>query len=189
MAGRLSDIGAKAVAAAARRGAAGSAPASGARGFTLIELMVVVTIVSVLSIGAALSVGGAGRLLQAGGQAGPAAQGERLARALERGRDAALFGRRRAGLQPLGGGWQLRLLDAVADRWGTLQSAEMPGIEITWTVAGQSYAPPDAAPEGAPPIRILADGRLTPFSLRLRGGGQGLTCRATDMADVTCTAF
>jgi len=150
--------------------------------------MVVVTIVSVLSVGAILAIGGGGRLLP-GAQPGDLAEQEnRLARALALGRDTALFGRREAGLQPLESGWQVTTYDPTAARWTPILSETVPGMSLGWTVAGQVYPAPGAARDRAPPVRILADGRLTAFSLRLRVERQSLTCRATGVSDLRCGA-
>lgn len=150
--------------------------------------MVVVTIVSVLSVGAILAIGGGGRLLPGAQPGDLTGQDQKLAQALARGRDAALFGRRQAGLQPLDTGWQVTTYDPADERWIPVLSQKVGGASLAWRVAGQVYPAPGAAPEGAPPVRILSDGRLTAFSLRLRAESRSLTCRATGVSDLQCGA-
>ncbi len=148
--------------------------------------MVVVTIVSVLSVGVLLGVGGGSRLMP-GTQAGDVQRhGDALGLLLERGRDTALFRRQPAGLQPLRSGWVLVGYDARTEGWTHLQPVHQTGAAAEWTVAGRAYPAPATQPGTAPPIRIRADGGVTPFSLRLGAAGSRLTCRVDGASALRC---
>lgn len=164
-------------------------PVAAAPGFTLIELMVVVTIVAVLSVGALLGFGGGSRLLPGARGADPAAEGQRLVRTLARARDMALFGRQSAGLRPLAAGWQVALYDPAQDSWRTALSIDAEGVSLAWRIAGTAYAPTGAGEEALPPpIRVLPDGRMTPFSLRFGSGRASLTCSGERLGELRCAA-
>ncbi|MCC5963602.1 MAG: GspH/FimT family pseudopilin [Rhodobacteraceae bacterium] len=161
-----------------------SAPAAPPRGFSLIELMVVITIVSVVTVGAALSFGsGAALTPQA-----RSADAERAARAFESAmrvaQDRALFGARVTGLRPQADGWQIVMRDADGT-WQTRQGTRWSALGFDWQVNGASIAPGSAE---APVIRVLPDGRVTPFRLRMQGRAGGWQC-APEGAGVTCAAL
>ncbi len=161
-----------------------SAPAPPPRGFSLIELMVVITIVSVVTVGAALSFGSGTALTPQARSADPERAARAFERALREAQDRALFGARVTGLRPQADGWQVVMRDADGV-WQARQQAHWSALGFDWQVDGATIAPGSAE---APVIRVLPDGRVTPFRLRMQGRAGGWQC-APDGAGMTCAAL
>ncbi|MEQ9261379.1 MAG: prepilin-type N-terminal cleavage/methylation domain-containing protein, partial [Roseovarius sp.] len=124
------------------------------RGFTLIELVVVVTIVSVMSLGVVLGFGGGASLLPGVRASDPVAQARRFEQAMTEARDMALFGRDLMGVQPLATGWEVLRYDADAELWQPVARAGPLEMPLAWSIAGLPYpAPPERVPGAVPPIR------------------------------------
>lgn len=149
--------------------------------------MVVVTIVSVMSLGVVLGFGGGANLLPGVRASDPAGQAQRLEQAVANGENMALFGRETIGLQPLSSGWELLRFDAAAEAWEPVERSGPLELPLAWTIAGVPYpAPPERFEGTAPPIRLLGDGRLTRFSLRLGADEGGRICRAAIPGGFAC---
>ncbi|MCC6303855.1 MAG: GspH/FimT family pseudopilin [Rhodobacteraceae bacterium] len=151
----------------------------GGRGFTLVELVVVVAVLAVLATAVTLT----GGFARAGGAA--EAAGAAFARAVAAARDRALARGEATGLGPLALGWQVMAPDGKGG-WAALgPPGRAPGV--AWTVAGVALRPaPDADP--APPaILFLPDGRGTPFTLAIADGRAQLSCRTDGWEAPQCT--
>lgn len=157
------------------------------RGFSLIELVVVVSIVSVMSLGVIMGFGGGAQLLP-GVRAGDAGgQAQRFEAALSNAAQSALFGRKTMGLQPLSTGWEVLRYDAVSDAWQRVDRSDALQMPVAWSIAGLPYPAPATRTLGTePPIRILGDGRMTQFELRLGTQEEARLCRATRLAQLSC---
>lgn len=143
----------------------------GGRGFTLVELLVVIAVLAVLAVAVTLN----GAFARGGSAAERAAAG--FDRALALARDRALALRATQGLAPLVDGWQLMAPDPDGSGW---VAAGAPGAApgAAWTVAGQPFRPVAGAAPEAPVVLFLPDGRGTAFALRLPDGAGGLACRS-----------
>lgn len=152
-----------------------------ARGFTLVELLIVVTIIAILSMGVGMTAGGV-FARSGGGQAA-----ERLTGGVARLRDTALLGRGVAGLYPRPDGWiAARRAGEDWQRDGT--GLRLSGVSLAWEVAGQTYLPGivDPGTDEAPPIQFAPDGDSTPFALTILSGGTRRACQAPAGGGLTC---
>lgn len=150
-----------------------SATGRATEGLTLIELVVVVAILGLLALPVMMRFGGGGAF---GGQP-PAA---RVVAALEADlahlRDQALLGRQVLALAPRETGWS----------GGSSRSAEVEGLRLVWRIEAPASAEPPARGE-PPPVRILPDGRATPFELRIEAAGAApVNCRFDGWEGLTC---
>ncbi|GAB4267536.1 MAG: hypothetical protein Kow0013_17580 [Pararhodobacter sp.] len=152
---------------------------SGDAGFTLVELLVVVTIVSILAVG--VWVRGSGLL---GRSAASAAQ--RFVMDVERLRDGALLGRVQTGLYPLAGGWQRARRDPEG-RWHPEgRVVEAGGAALSWWVAGAPFLPPltRPVPGQLPAITFATDGGGRAFAVQFGPGGP--RCATDGWGTPTC---
>ncbi|MCB1396379.1 MAG: prepilin-type N-terminal cleavage/methylation domain-containing protein [Rhodobacter sp.] len=156
----------------------------GSAGFTLVELLVVVTIISILALGAGLSAGGLfGRTANT-----VQAQGQALAGAVTGARDAALLGRSMRGLWPRQDGWQIVRRDGEGGWTPEGRAASLRGISVSWTIAGRPFLPALVAPAAdvTPPILFGADGGGIRFSVALNGGTGRVTCDTDGWGALAC---
>lgn len=137
------------------------------RGFTLLELLITVTILAILSVGAVLALG-----------RGPG-----------RDSDMALFRQTHAQMRMLAiAGQQVRGL-RIEPRGMTVAEYgpsgwSMAQTRISWARrAALSIAFADQGAVDDPQILFLPSGRSTPFSLSFAGGGQ---CRSDGWSTLTC---
>lgn len=134
---------------------------AGSAGFTLVELLVVVTIIAILSLGVGLGAGG----LFSRAPSGPAL----LIAAVTEARDGAVLGRAARGLWPRADGWIVVRRDGDG-AWQPMGRAT--GLRgLGWSVAGASWLPGLIAPDpgDTPPILFLPDGGGTGFAVSFDG--------------------
>lgn len=141
-------------------------------GFSLLELIVVITILSILTLGISLSVSG-----RSGAQSleGDLAKFQRHFNDL---RNLAIQGQRPRGLNFGAKGMRMASFDAAQGRW-LMNTAPLPWAGSVVLVG--------VAPTDQPDIVILPDGRISAFELRFTfrdrtgacriDGGQELACR------------
>ena len=153
------------------------------RGFTLIELIVVVSIVSALALALGLATGPLIERNRAGGAAQAAAK---LEREIEAARAHAFHHRRTAGLMPQPRGWAILLRAADGEGWEPAGREGRLGDPVQWQISGAVHMP-GGRPATEPPIRFLADGRATPFRVTFGARGAQL-CETDGMEPFTCRA-
>lgn len=157
---------------------------AGAAGFTLVELLVVVTIVAILALGAGLTGGG----VFSRGAASPASLAEELRGSVAAARDRALLGRMPVGLHPRADGWLLVESDGTGAWRAVGGPVSTRGATLRWEVGGARYLPPLSPPGAmdAPPVRFRPDGGGTAFAVTLSGTGDGRSCRSGGWEAPTC---
>ena len=153
------------------------------RGFTLIELIVVVSIVSALALALGLATGPLIERNRAGGAVQAAAT---LEREVEAARAHAFHHRRTAGLMPEPGGWAVVRRAEDGAGWERAGREGRLGDPVQWQISGAAHTP-TSLPSAEPPIRFLADGRATPFRVTF-GGRAAQLCETDGMEPVTCHA-
>ncbi|MFN7002565.1 MAG: prepilin-type N-terminal cleavage/methylation domain-containing protein [Roseinatronobacter sp.] len=165
---------------------------AGARGFSLIELMVVVTIMSVLTLGVLWGTGAGQSLSPSARASDPARQAQLFKQALGQAVDIAAFTRQPVGLFPKAQGWEV--LRRQAD--GTWVSVGTPGhvegLRLDWQIGARVHLAQAEHDGSAPAIRVLGDGRSTDFSLRfvpMQGSARPHVCDASGGAGVRCGAL
>jgi len=157
----------------------------GAPGFTLIELVAVMTVLSILAL--ALVVGtGAGSLM--GRDRGSAAGG--AARALERAvttaRATAFHTRVPHGLLPRPDGWQMLVRDHDNGVWRAAGEGHAAGLD--WVINGTAHFPTPPLTDTAPrPLIVFAsDGRATPFTVDFHAAPDGFRCTTDGWEGLQC---
>jgi len=153
-------------------------------GFTLVELLVVVTILSVLALGATLGAGG----VFSRGSDSPRSLADSFALAMNSARDRAVLGRRVIGLYPRPDGWLIAQPlgdDATWQPISATVSGLVPGPR--WQIAGQPILPgrtPDLAVP--PPIRVWPDGRSTAVTAWFGARRDQVVCATDGWSEVVC---
>jgi general secretion pathway protein H len=142
-----------------------------ANGFTLIEILVVVTIIAIVTGGALLSFG------LIGGRGGAGRDVERLQSLLIDARDRAELENRDYGVRLLPDGYEFLAFDGGAGRWLPVNDRlfqttrwSMP-LEMDLDVEGRRVVLPREDRQGStlvPDFGVDATGEFTPFELRLR---------------------
>ena len=154
------------------------------RGFTLIELIVVVSIVSALALAVGLAAGPVIDRNRPGSAMQAAAM---LEREIEAARAHAFHHRRTAGLIPQPRGWAVMLRAEDGEGWehaGREGSLDGP---VQWQIAGAAHTP-SGLPAADPPIRFLADGRATPFRVTIGGRAGVQICETDGLEPFACRA-
>lgn len=149
------------------------------RGFSLLEMVVVVAIIATLSVGASLSIG----------TRGGTADAPRLAETYAALRDAALLGQEARGLRLVPGGWQVLLPgDGPEPGWRASGAVQEIRAEARFEGARGPIlpAPPDDRPP-QPDIVFLPDGEVTPFEVVFVTEGSVTACRSRGLAGLACT--
>lgn len=149
------------------------------RGFSLLEMVVVVAIIATLSVGASLSIGARGGMADA----------PRLAATYDALRDAALLGQEARGLQLVPGGWQVLLPDEGEDGPGWRVSGAVQALRAEARFEGARGPILPAPPEGRAPqpdIVFLPDGEVTPFEVVFVSEGAITACRSRGLAGLDC---
>ncbi len=157
-----------------------------AAGFSLIELVIVITIVSVLALTVTLGFATQGRLTGTR-EASPARAAAALEAGVTRARDLAILARAPAGLRPDGDGWEI--LRHEEDGWRRIGGGALPD-RSEWRIDGQLIRGALTTPETdeEPPVRFLPDGRSTPFELRLGPRGAAHRCATSGPEPLECRA-
>jgi len=152
------------------------------RGFTLLEMVVVVAVIAVLSVTATFSVAG-----RSAGEADMA----RFAAAYDRLRDSAILGR------------APQAVSIVEDGWQTLSPAGQENGRTTWQPSGRAQKfrgqarfegasgpilPRDLWRDRTPDLFFLPDGQVTPFDVAFIGNGTVRHCRSAGFSGLICEA-
>lgn len=159
-----------------------------ARGFSLLELLVVLLLIGIILTMATLSVG------PVGNRADSASEAHRLAALLQLAREQAVLQGLEHGLEVSRGGY--RVLAFEDDQWAPLSDTTwrprvLPeGLRLDLAIEGRALALPAEQP-GEPQLLLLSSDEMTPFeiefsdaTLRCRLTGDGLA----DLPPPTCEA-
>jgi|SRR6056297_1670891 len=149
------------------------------RGFSLLEMVVVVAVIATISVGASLSVGARGGVGDA----------PRLSSAYDALRDAALLGQAARALRLVPGGWQVLLPgDGPEPGWRVSGAVQEFRAEARFEGADGPIlpAPPDIRPP-QPDIVFLPDGGVTPFEAVFVTDESVTVCRSLGLAGLDCT--
>jgi len=139
------------------------------RGFTLIEVLVVVTIIAIVTGAALLSLG------LIGGQSGSARDLERLQSLLLDARDRAELENRAYGVRLLADGYEFLVFDTATGRWLPIVDRVFGGarwanpLELELDVEGRRVLlrrEPERDLSSAPDFGVDAAGEFTAFELR-----------------------
>ncbi|MDZ7708815.1 MAG: prepilin-type N-terminal cleavage/methylation domain-containing protein [Roseovarius sp.] len=148
------------------------------RGFSLLEMVVVVAVIATLSVGASLSIG----------PRGETADAPRLASVYDALRDAALLGQARRGLRLVPGGWQVLVpREGAEGGWQTSGAAVKFRSEVRFEGEGGPILPTppdDRLPQ--PDIVFLPDGEVTPFEAVFVTDATITACRSQGLAGLVC---
>lgn len=186
--GRLTD---RPGAGQERRAGPGTRAGAMASGFTLIELVVVVTIVSILSM--TMIIGAGSESLFGGTRSGETARtAQALQDAVTTARSRAFHARQPHGLLPLPQGWVILARDAGTGDWqeaGPVTDAAIAG----WTIDGSTHIPAPDLSTITPQTRLVprvifaTDGRSTPFSASLSDADTQIGCETDGWEALQCS--
>lgn len=138
-------------------------PQPGAAGFTLIELVAVMTVLSILAL--ALVVGtGAGSLIGRDRDNAAGAAARNLESAVNTARATAFHTRVPHGLLPRPDGWQMLVRDRDTGGWRAEGTGRAAGL--SWVIDGTAHFPAPSLPDTPlrPLVVFASDGRATPFT-------------------------
>lgn len=153
-------------------------PATAQAGFTLVELLVVISVLAIVSLGVGLSTGGAFGRNSAGSIA------DELTQNITQTRQQAVLGRVVLGLQPQRNGWQVMQRRGQGD-WQALPGGQAEhSAVLSWQINGARFVP--GAQQATPPILFAPDGRMTPLSLRIAQGGRQVGCAGDGAGSFAC---
>lgn len=158
-----------------------------AAGFTLIELVAVMTIVSILAL--AVIVGtGAGSLMGRERSSAAGSVARDLQTAVNAARDGAFHARLPHGLRPRPDGWQVLVRDRERGGWRPL--GEGHASALNWVIDGIAHFPTPLAADtpARPPVVFAADGRATPFAVEILAGQERLRCATDGWEGLQCTS-
>jgi len=147
------------------------------RGFTLIEILVVVVIIGILAAGAVLSLGviGQDRQLER--------ERDRIVAVTDYLREQAALQNREFGMRVFDGGYEFMSWDTRTALWERVQDDPLlrprtlpPGLETRLLVEGRPVILPQReADRPSPQIMLFSSGDLNSFELTLRRPGTGAT--------------
>jgi general secretion pathway protein H len=149
------------------------------RGFTLVEILVVIVIIGVLAMGAVLS------LRLGGGNRDVTEERDRLLALLDFVRERAELENREYGMRLYQGGYEFVLYDDRAAQWArvegerTLRGRKLPpSLEVTLAVEGRVVVIPNHdAKDLSPQILLFSSGDLNDFDLTVKRRGADLGFR------------
>lgn len=150
-----------------------STPAVRARGFTLIEILVVVTIIAIVTGGALLALG------LIGGQGGSSRDLERLQALLLDARERAELENRDYGVRLVADGYEFLAFDVTTGRWMSIKDRVFGGaswsmpMALELDVEGRRVVlirDGKRKLEPVPDFGVDATGEFTPFELRASTG-------------------
>ncbi len=163
------------------------APLSAARGFTLVEIMVVVLIIGIMAAGVTLmtSVAHGDRELEQ--------ERDRILALTDYLRDQAALQNREFGMRCFQGGYEFLVFEPRSGLWERYSSDDVlrqrklpPGLEMTVTIEGRPIVLPkeeQQPDELAPQVMLYSSGELNLFQLTIRreqlGAGIRLAPAAT----------
>lgn len=166
------------------------------RGFTLIEILVVLLIIGILVAGASLSLGVLGR------DSALEKESDRLAALMDYLRDQATLQNREYGLRCFVGGYEFLAYNARTSQWqkaqgdDTLRARRLPtGVTMQVSIEGRDIILPREqakADELAPQVMLFSSGELNLFELTLRRDATGEAIRfapAKDSDRITVAAL
>jgi general secretion pathway protein H len=165
---------------------ANAALPSSIRGFTLIEILVVVVIIGILATGAVLSLGviGQDRQLER--------ERDRIVAVTDYLREQAALQNREFGMRVFDGGYDFLSWDARTSLWERVQDDPLlrprtlpPGLETRLLVEGRPVILPQREVEHpAPQIMLFSSGDLSSFELTLKRTGAGAAGGNADPAEI-----
>lgn len=158
------------------------------RGFTLIEILVVMLIIGIMVVGAVLNSG------LAHGDRDLERERDRLVALTAHLRDMASLQNREYGLRCFQGGYEFLVFDARTAQWqrdardDSLRARQLPrGLALSLTVEGRPVVLPQAdtgrAEALAPQVMLYSSGDLSLFELTLQREPQGPSVRIAPTAN------
>ncbi len=152
-----------------------------ARGFSLLELLVVLLLVGIILTMATLSIGPVGHRADGAGEA------RRLAALLQLAREQAVLQGLEHGLEVSRDGY--RVLAYADERWGPLpESTWRPrtlpeGLRLDLVIEGRAQPLP-VEPRGEPQLLLLSSGEMTPFEIEFSDAAQRCRLAGDGLADL-----
>lgn len=162
------------------------------RGFTLVEILVVIVIIGVLAMGAVLSI------RAGGGDRDVTEERDRLLALIDYVRERAELENREYGVRMYQGGYEFMLYDDRNAQWVRVEDERTmrgrrlpPSLEVALAVEGRVVIiPKQDAKDLAPQILLFSSGDLNDFDLTVKRRGADLGFRLapdTDSYDVKLT--
>lgn len=156
-----------------------------APGFTLIELVAVMTVLSILAL--AMVVGtGAGSLMGRDRDSAAGTAARNFESAVRTARASAFHSRTPHGLLPRPDGWQMLVRDHDAGGWRPASEGHARGIG--WVINGTAHFPTPPLTDTAPrPLVVFAsDGRATPFTVDFHATPDRYRCETDGWEGLQC---
>jgi len=160
-----------------------------ARGFTLIEVLVVVVIIGLIAAGTILTIGSSGR------DSGLDTEAERLYSLLRYVREQAELSTREYGLRAENGAYEFVAFDARSGLWRSVEEDDIlrlrnlpPGLRLRLRVEEREVVlrRPQGEKEPKPQVMLFSNGDITDFeiSLERENAGRSVLVRSTDSGEL-----